>query len=374
MIKPYFIALAMAVALVLWMASGLLREPEEKVLSVSGPQSGTRMLVRANLQTAQLVQLLLTVQGHVEPNREVLIRSDVSGRIADVLVEEGEWIASGTVLVRLAIEDRRIKLDREKALLQSRQKAYTRVKSLSKDNFQSRSVLEDAYDALKVAEASVAQMELEIEKLNIRAPFAGVLDDRMVEQGGYVSAGGDIARFVDNSSLIVVVPVAQQNVQLVVMGAQADVNFATGDERQGTIKYISSRANESTRTFRVEIVVNNAQRTIPAGVSAEVNIPTQEVTGHFVSPAILSLDPNGQMGVKTVDDNNIVIFHPVSIIQADTDGVWIKGLPKTVRIITVGYGFVEPGVKVEVRQAAEETPPSTDSLDSKKEVLQKVSP
>ncbi len=369
----YRIALSMALFIIIWMASGVLRTSEENSVSATNSESSQKMLVQTEMQTAQKVQLSLTVQGQVEPSREVEIRSDIPGRITEVLVEEGEWVESGTVLVRMDMEDRRIKLEKEKALLQSRQKNYTRVQALATGNFQSESGLEDAYTALKAAEASVAQIEFEINKLDIKAPFSGVLDIRMVEQGSHVQANGEVARFVDNSPLVVVVPVAQQNIQQISLGVEADVIFATGETRHGVVRYISPLASESTRTFRVEIAVDNADRAIPAGISAEVKIPTEEVAGHFISAANLSLDSSGQMGVKVVNTANTVAFYPVSIIQAATDGVWINGLPKTAQIITVGQGFVEAGEEVDVKQVNTETATSngTGEVSNVGEIAQK---
>lgn len=363
--KPYVIAIAMSAVIIVWMASGLLRSPKENSVKTPAEQSGQRMLVQVQTQIAQSVKLKLTVQGDVEPNREVTIRSDIAGRINELLAKEGQRLDAGVVLMRLDTQDRQIRLAREKALLQSRQKAYQRVQALAKENFQSESAIEEAFAALKSAEANVAQIELEISQLSIKAPFAGVIDASMVEEGGYVAANAEIARFVDNNPLVVVVPVAQQNVQQIESGTEALVRFATGEEKTGRLRYISPLANANTRTFRAEIEVENPDHLIPAGISAEVEIPTSEVTGHFVSPAILSLDESGVIGVKTVTYDNIVDFYPVSILQAATDGVWVEGLPETARIITVGQGFVEKGAEVEIRyKSSEASSTSQDDTDA----------
>lgn len=365
--KPHLIAIAMSAAIILWMASGLLRSPKEKMVTTPAEHTSQRMLVQVQTQSLQSVQLKMTVQGHVEPNREVTIRSDIAGRIAEVLVKEGQWVNANTVLVRLDTQDRQIKLAKEKALLQSSQKSYQRIQELVKENFLPKSAIDEAFAVLKAAEASVAQIELEIKQLTIKAPFAGIIDERMVEKGGYVAANGEIARFVDNNPLIVVVPIAQQNVQQVVKGTEALVQFATGEKKTGTLRYISPLANQNTRTFRAEIEVKNPNNAISAGISAEAHIPTKEVTGHFVSPAILSLDEAGAMGVKTVTKDNVVAFYPVTILQAATNGVWIKGLPESARIITVGQGFVEKGLLVDVSPEKSEAPSTPQDVSDNKE-------
>ena len=73
------------------------------------------------------------------------------------------------------------------------------------------------------------------------------------------------------------------------------------------------------------------------------------------------------MGVKTVDENNKVVFHPVTIIQASTKGIWVSGLPKNAQIITIGQGFVEHGVQVRVEQV--NTPELTAASETQVEEL-----
>lgn len=348
--KSYLIAFAMVLAIVLWMGSGLLRESDDPTDKPVAMEPSPRVLVQTKTQVAEYVQLELTIQGHVEPNREVMIRSDIAGRVISLLVDDGQYVEAGTVLAQLDPEDRLSRLAREKALLASRKNTYERVKSLVTSNYQSKSAVEQAYADLKSAEASVAIIETELKKLKITAPFSGVVDRLFIESGSHVMSNGEVARFVDNNPLVVVAPVAQQNITKLTKGSEASVQFAVGSQRKGTLRYISPLANEQTRTFRVEIQVENSELDIPAGISAEVVIPASKTKGHFVSPAILTLDEKGQMGVKTVTDENEVVFNPVSIIRASQEGVWVDGLPDPARIITVGQGFVEAGTVVDVAE------------------------
>src|SRR5262249_689786 len=81
-----------------------------------------------------------------------------------------------------------------------------------------------------------------------------------------------------------------------------------------------------TRTFRVELEVPNPARTIVQGVSAELHLPVADLPAHRVSPAILTLAENGDVGVKTIGPGNIVEFHPVTIVSTGADGVWLGGV------------------------------------------------
>src|SRR5690606_14444769 len=118
------------------------------------------------------------------------------------------------------------------------------------------------------------------------------------------------------------------------------------------------RADATTRTFRVEISTPNPEN-IPSGTSATVEIPKKSVLAHFITASLLTLDSNGRTGVKTVDDDGIVIFHPVQIISAETNGIYVVGLPDNANLIINGQGFADAGVKVKTvaakTEAANET-------------------
>lgn len=125
----------------------------------------------------------------------------------------------------------------------------------------------------------------------------------------------------------------------------AEVTFITGETRQGEVTFVGTSASAETRTFLTEIEVANEDGAIPAGVSAEIVIPTGEAQAHFVSPSIVSLNEDGEIGVKTVEDGT-VRFYPIQIVKAELQGVWATGLPDTARIITIGQGFVQAGEEV----------------------------
>ena len=81
-------------------------------------------------------------------------------------------------------------------------------------------------------------------------------------------------------------------------------------------------------------------------MTAEMRIPTETVTAHLLSPAILTLDEQGRIGINCVDDDDIVRFYPVALSGNEVQGIWISGLPERVEIIVVGQEFVRAGDKV----------------------------
>ena len=172
------------------------------------------------------------------------------------------------------------------------------------------------------------------------------MEELDINEGEFVSAGAQVARIVDNTPLSIRIQVPQQALKDIKVGQEADVDFITGISATGVVKFVGTSANAETRTFQAEIEVDNADGAIPAGISAQLRIPTGELVAHFVSPAILSLGTDGTLGVKTVNGDDVVEFHEVSIVRAQTDGIWVSGLPEQARIIAIGQGFVSDGERV----------------------------
>ena len=116
---------------------------------------------------------------------------------------------------------------------------------------------------------------------------------------------------------------------------------------EGFVSYVAPAANPETRTFAIEVTIDNPDNKIVEGMTVEIYLPMPEQQLHKISPSILSLNDDGQIGVKTLDDQNVVSFVPVQIVADKADYMLIDGLPETARVITVGQDFVVGGQTVE---------------------------
>jgi len=363
--KSHVIAAILTLGIGGWVLGGYALKSEET--ETAEPKAETAaaqqpMTVAVRTQAAKPVQQYIVAQGQAEPNRTVSVRAETAGQIGEILVEEGAKVSAGEVLAKLKINDRQATLDRARARLTQEQGAYDASQALGKKGYQTQRQSEETYAALQTAKAELEQARIELDHTRIRAPFEGTLLTRDIELGTYVAVNGEIGTIVDNDPLVIRIDVAQQNVRDVKKGLAATVSFATGEKREGTVRYVAARADQNTRTFRVEIEVANPDGAIPSGISAEAKIPTTSVMAHFVSPAALALNDEGVLGVKAVDGDRKVVFHKADIVRSDGNGVWIAGLPEEARIITNGQGFVRVGDEVRVaEEGSGQAPANGDS-------------
>ncbi|MCC5813082.1 MAG: efflux RND transporter periplasmic adaptor subunit [Ectothiorhodospiraceae bacterium] len=352
--KSLLIAGLLLAGLVLWVASGhIFRagstaavEPEATI------SQAPRFAVEVQQLQAQPITRTLVNQGQTESFRQVTLRAETAGTVEAVLVPKGSRVEAGQPILRLRMDDRDVRLAEARANLAQRQAEFNATRDLARDGFQSANAQRLAEAALEKARAELKSIELDRDRVVIRAPFAGVLNDRMVELGDYVAVNTPVAFLVDNNPLLVSANIAQHDLDGLALDGAAEVRLVSGEIRQGTIRFISAAADTATRTFRVEVELPNSDSPVPAGISAEVRIPVGVVSAHRVSPALLALDGGNALGVKTVDAEDQVVFHPVEVIRAEQDGVWVAGLPEHARVITLGQGFVSPGQHVAVRQQA----------------------
>lgn len=354
--RSYIIAGAIAAAVGGWLATGLLIDNED---GSDVPTAGVAAPAVPAVQVADLVaevhERRLALFGRTEAHRKVEVRAETAGQVVEKVTEKGQTVKAGDVLIRLAMEDRDARLREAEASVEQWQAKAKASASLARSGY--AAALQSAEDlaALEAARARLEAIRIEVARTEIRAPFDGVVDDITVEEGDYVDAHDEIALVVDLDPIKIIAQVTEQNAEGVRVGRDAAVRLITDREAQGIVTYVARTGDPATRTFRVEISVPNPDFTIAEGLTAEVVLPTGETLAHLVSPAVLTLDADGALGVKLVDDEGQVAFLPITIVDDTPEGMWISGIPEHARVITVGQEFVREGQAV--RPVAGTAPP-----------------
>lgn len=345
--RSSYLSLGLLLAVTLWMLSGVItRAPEAAFSADELPKARQAMKVSVLDATAEEIDREVIVQGELEPLRQVEIRAQTASRVVELPADKGEQVETGTVLVQLAEEDRAAQLKRAEAEVSSQKHEVAAMRKLKQKGLQSENRAKAAEAALAAAEAALERSRIELGYTEITAPFAGVLEERYVELGSHVEKGDNVALLVDATVLKAVGRVSQQSAGKLSLGQQIHVQFLDGSEAKGQVTYISRLGDSGTHSFRVEAEVLNPDGLLHAGSSAEIRVAIGRESAHFLSPAVLSLDVNGDVGVKTVNGDGVVEFYPVTLVRTEANGVWVSGLPARARVISQGQGFVSAGESV----------------------------
>lgn len=355
--RPWLVAGLITLVVGAWLASGTLRprEPTAAPALQAATSDSQPMRVQVRTQGAEPVMRIISVYGRTAPARVVEIKAETNGRVEAIEAARGQFLAAGKPILRLDLRDRQARLEQARASVAQHQVAYEGQMELKAEGYVSETQIAETLAKLETARAELVRAELDLEYMVIRAPFPGVIQERVVEQGDFVRAGDPVVTFVDNTRLIVTGSIAEQDAKYVAVNNEATARLVTGQSVKGRLRYLAPVADESTRTFTVELEIPNSDGSLPAGVTAEMQIPAGEMLAHKISPALLSLASDGRIGVKTVDALNRVVFTPVEIARSEPDGVWVTGLPATSSIITVGQGYVSAGQQVEPVPAGPDT-------------------
>ncbi len=347
--RSVYIAVALVAGLGIWLLSGALaarHDTSPPSISVTGMKAAP-MKVRVRNSVARRVTRRIVVQGQLEPRRTLDLRAETSGTISEVNVAKGLPVEAGAVLVTLALENRRERLAEAEALLVHRRAELDAARQLEQKGLQSENALRRSEAEMAAAEATLAAAQLDLQRTRIRAPFASVVNERPVEQGDLVERGDVVATLVEVIRLLATAQVPQRAVGSLRTGDTIRVLPAGGDPVDARISYISGVADTGTRSFRIEADVDNSTHRLAAGMSATLQIPLQTVSAHSVSPALLTLGNDGEVGVMTVDSKHRVVFHAVQLVRTEAGEAWVTGLPQEAQLITLGQGFLSGGQKVE---------------------------
>jgi multidrug efflux system membrane fusion protein len=347
--KSWLLSGGISVAVALWLISGQFGESRESgtpVENASAEAAASKSSVRVRTQSAEKVLRTITVNGKTAPARIVNLAAETDGRIESIGADRGANVERGGVIVRLDKRDREARLSQAKATVKQREVEYEGRLKLKSESYVSEAQLQEAVAFLETAKTELTRAELDLGYMNIRAPFGGALQAREVEVGDFVKRGDPIATFVDNRTIIVSANLSEFDARYVDVGDTAEARLATGETVQGRIRYLAPVADEATRTFGVELEIDNSDGALRVGGTAELRIPAEEVLAHRISPSLLILDDAGNVGVKIVNQDGRVEFVVADIALSSNDGFWLAGLPQDATIITVGQGYVASGALV----------------------------
>jgi multidrug efflux system membrane fusion protein len=298
------------------------------------------------------------LSGRTEADRKMMVTARGDGVISELRVRRGQQVTKGEVIAILSDEAREARVAQAQAMLSQRKSELEARMKLVAQGMLPKLEAVNLETQYRAAEAGLAFAEAERDRGVIRAPWSGVVNDVPVEvgQAAFSFQGKEIAQIVALDPVLAVVEVAERNLQGIHVGDSAEIRLVTGHKASGKIRFISKSAIASTRTYRVEVQIPNADGFIPDGITAEVTIPLAAVPSVSVPRSALTFSSAGDLGVRTVDASRKVAFVPVSVIEDQQQFMWVAGVADGARVIVQGQDFVREGQEVEPVDAPDPKP------------------
>lgn len=315
---------------------GMKDEADTKTVSVVATHSVARELDSA-----------VIVRGETQAARQVTVTAQTGGQVISEPLRKGAYVKQGQMLCQLDPGTRASTLAQARAGLAEAQLGLTNAQKLSEGGFSSETRVLAAQAGLENARAGVAQAQKDIERLEITAPFAGLLETDTAEFGTLLQAGSVCGTVIQLDPIKLVGFAPETEVDKIEVGALAGARLISGKTVTGRVTFLSRSADPQTRTFRVEVEVPNTDFAIRDGQTVEIGISSAGRLAHLVAQSSLTLNNDGLIGLRTVAEDNVVQFVPIEVIRDTQEGIWVAGLPETADIITVGQEYVSQGVKVD---------------------------
>ena len=286
----------------------------------------------------------------LEARAEAQVVAKTSGVALEVLVEEGDVVRAGQVLVRIDADRARLNLAQVDAQVKKLEANFRRASELVKqqmvsvgDHDQLRYDLENARAAWRLA-------QLELSYTNVTAPISGVVASRSIKPGNFVQINTPIIRIVDNSRLEATLNVSERDLTSLREGlpVRMSVDALPGRVFEGVVDRIAPVVDAGSGTFRVVCAFDPGQEALQPGMFARIGIDYDTRASALAIPRAALLEDEGDPAVYVVRDGKAV---RTAITTGYVDGGFIEvrdGLAEGDRVVTAGKVALRDGTVVQV--------------------------
>jgi len=287
----------------------------------------------------------ISAVGSLRSDETVIIRPEVSGRIAEIGFREGQRVAKNSIIIKLDQAVQRAEMQQAEANLSLSKSRIERSRDLHAKGFISSQALDDAESAYKVAKATADVASARLTKLEIKAPFSGIVGLRSVSVGDYVREGQDIVNLEEIDPLKVDFRVPEIYLRQISVGQTLQVNIDAnpGETFTGRVLAINPLLDTNGRAVVIRAVVNNNSAKLRPGMFARVQLITSDRQESLTIPEQALIPVGDDIFVFKITDGRVARAK-IDIGQRETGSVEVlKGLAKGDIVVTAGQPKVRDG-------------------------------
>lgn len=308
----------------------------------------------------------IRVTGEVEAMHDVTLSAEETGRIAAFRVPKGAFVRAGQVIAELDDEVLRAQVAEARAAADLAREQYERQRQLWEDEkIGSEIAYLQARSNAEAAAARLATLEARLARTRIRAPVAGVFDEKFAEAGEMAMPGSRIARVLATRQVKITGGVPERDALAVTRGDRVTVTFDVlpGEEFEGRIGYVGAGVDAVNRTVPIEVVMDNPGGVIKPRMVANVRLARAQLADVVVVPQQVVLrTEDGYEVFVVVEEGGHLTAHSRQVELGPAHGnrvVILNGLAVGDRLITLGQQLVDDGSRVRVvNQAPAATAPT----------------
>jgi membrane fusion protein (multidrug efflux system) len=299
----------------------------------------------------------LALVGQLEADESVMLRAETSGIVESVEFREGQEVAAGAVLFRLRAAEQRARLREAEAQVVLTDEAWKRAQALAGEKVVSAAEVDQARANRDAAHARVDLARVVLDRMTIRAPFAGMLGPRLVSPGDRVTDETDLVQIDAVANLKLAFPVPEPIVEWVRPGMPFTLSVAPFPDEQfaGAVYFVAPALDPRNRQLLLKGRVPNPDRRLRPGMFANVRLETARQENVLIAPeSAVVYDPQGTFVWRVTADETAERV-PVTLGLRREGRVEVKsGLAEGDRVVSAGTNKVAPGRPVRIAGTAAE--------------------
>ncbi|ATA72556.1 efflux RND transporter periplasmic adaptor subunit [Capnocytophaga cynodegmi] len=340
--------------------SAKIKELETQIASLDAslskfPEEGSAQVLVSLLEVKDtLFNHFLELQGTIKTTQNITLNAEFGGVLERIHVQKGQNVQKGQLLA--SIQDGGISQQLAQLKIQAElaKTTFERQSRLWENKIGSEIQYLQAKSAYETQQSAVEQMQKQVAKANIYAPFSGVIDDVITDVGTVVAPGMPVLRLVNLSDMYLESEVPEQYVANVKKGSQAKVDISVlGEQLDTKISQVSNFINPANRSFKVEIRLPNKNNAIKPNMTARLQVNDYQNKEAILLPTdIISENAQGEQYVflaKKGDNENQYVAERVVISTGKTQNGFteiLSGIQKGDKVIREGARSVQEGQRV----------------------------
>ena len=318
------------------------------------------------------IESVLRFSSNLEAENQVQVFSQAKRLIIKRLVEEGDIVKRGELLLRLQDEEQRSALAKVKSQLQKAEREYKQQQRLFEQDLISEQQYNDATYELDQLKISLEDADRELSYTEVRAPIAGTITARMVNLGDQVQIGQHLFDIVDFDSIVARVFVPEKFLDQLRRGLTARIGTASGDrDYVAKVERIAPIVDPKSGTVKVTVAIGG-QPGLRPGMYVDVNLVTATHDAAVLVPKRAVVYDNAQMFVFRMDDEQRVERVFIEAQLADKQNIEpLDGLNEGDQIVVAGQAGLKNGSLVSL-PGQDKDEASTES-DPDPEIVERAS-
>ena len=347
--KSIIIGLTILLILILIFLPKILSSGDSGQAMQNLERMNTEVPVTAHIVSYEKLSNNVFTTGSILANEEVELRSEISGKIVEILFREGAFVSKGDLLVKINDSDLQAELRKAASKVKLIEDREARQRQLAQNQMISQEDYESTLNDLEASKAEYDLIKSRIDKTEIRAPFSGVVGLREVSEGSFVTSTTNIARLQNLSNLKVDFAIPQKYAAQVKIGDEISFKLSGSDfQYKAKIFAIEPKIDPSTRTLKLRAICTATYKNLFPGAFVNAALDLKETDQAILIPSV-AIVPELKGQLVYLYKGGTVMPQKVEIgLREDKQVQITSGLTAGDTVVTSGILQMRPGIKVKI--------------------------